>query len=91
MPSASRSKIMPKSDVDDGRARRLTKSRYPSKAEICRALEAAARLNLKVSKFEIGPSGLIRVFVQIDDEPPIDAFDRWTLSRARGRQAAISK
>jgi len=35
--------------------------RYPTKADITRALDAARRLNLKIDGFEVGPRGVIRV------------------------------
>jgi hypothetical protein len=64
----------------------MTKSarRYPTKADITRALDAARRLNLKIDGFEVGPRGVIRVFV---DAPASSssgsAFDEWKALKAR--------
>jgi hypothetical protein len=53
--------------------------RYPTKADIKRALDAARRLNPKINGFEVGPRGVIRVF--LEEAKSQSAYDEWIGSR----------
>jgi hypothetical protein len=61
--------------------------RYPTKADITRALDAARRLNLKIDGFEVGPHGVIRVFVDAAaSSSPGSAYDEWVRARRASKQ-----
>lgn len=61
-------------------AKTATERRYPRKAEIARAVEAAKACGLSVGGIEIGPDGTIRVLQAAPgglDSP----YERWKAGR----------
>jgi hypothetical protein len=60
--------------------------RYPTKADITRALDAARGLDLKIDSFEVGPRGVIRVFVDAaaSSSSP-SAYEEWIAARKISR------
>lgn len=55
---------------------------YPTKIEIARALCAAEKSGLSIAGFEVGPRGLIKVFLQPHSDKSSTAFDVWQRDRA---------
>jgi len=55
---------------------------YPTKAAIARALDAAAASGAKVSGYEIGPGGTIRVLFDVAGSKPMSAYDEWKAKKA---------
>lgn len=54
------------------------KLRYPRKAEIARAVEAAKACGLDVAGFEVSPDGTIRIMeARAVTSPPANDFDRF--------------
>jgi hypothetical protein len=51
--------------------------RYPTKAAIERAVQAAKACGLDVAGFEIGPNGIIRIMEPRSAQANPTDFDRW--------------
>ncbi len=51
--------------------------RYPRKAEIERAVQAAKACGIDVCGFEVSPNGVIRIIEARGVQAPANDFDRW--------------
>lgn len=52
-------------------------NRYPRKAEIERAVQAAKACGIDVAGFEVGPNGVIRIMEARAGQVAANDFDRW--------------